>query len=190
MSRSKGKLREQLKAAITVFNQGIATTKRLAKENTAERTEEFDEAVRQIVARFYASYEPKFYNRQRSLYTTFKVKPDYSQFDVDVEFEPGFMEGSHRTTNEYIFENTFVEGFHGGSRYGDDHPDPGTPYWRKPVPYYSEWSRPASQSFSPYQESMKRLQQIHVQMEQKYANEFQRKVLAPITRAINKLNIK
>lgn len=65
------------------------------------------------------------------------------------------MHGGHRVDkvdNTYIYENSFVRGWHGGAidaRKGPPHPDPGTPWWKAPVGEYTYWLSPAAQGPSP-----------------------------------------
>ena len=41
--------------------------------------------------------------------------------------------------DEYIFDNSFLEGWHGGADKGPNHPFPGYPMYREPYPYYTNW---------------------------------------------------
>ena len=122
---------------------------------------------RNINQHFYKRYNPHRYRRKGSLFKTYKIKKTKS--GVSWDFSPEYMpEGLHRADNEYIFQKSFIEGFHGGadrinkveeSRYKQPHPDGVTPYWRTPFPnahlkienpYQFWYSTPALQeSISP-----------------------------------------
>lgn len=50
------------------------------------------------------------------------------------------MKKKHQFGNEYIFWNSFQNGFHGGAVDGPGHPDPGTPWWK----FHGRWYKPAA----------------------------------------------
>ena len=50
------------------------------------------------------------------------------------------METSYRVSTDYIFDNSFVRGFHGGADDGPGHPDPGQPWWK----LHGKWYKPAT----------------------------------------------
>lgn len=109
---------------------------------------ELDDIGKTIVADWYKSYDPVFYRRHQSLKHAYRVVLNGT--DYEVQFGPELMTESHDVSNEYIYENSFIEGYHGGAREGVGHPNPGIPYWRAPYPALSLWGRPAKRSASPY----------------------------------------
>lgn len=153
-----GRQRE-LQTAISVYQKELVKYKRIIEEYPIKLEERLNEVGRQVVARWYADYEPTTYRRTRSLYQAFRVERE--GFNVNVEFDSELIEASHRVSNDYIFENSFIEGYHGGADSGPKHPDLGTPYWRTPPPRYPRWYKktPAYHSFSPYDEMVSRMQE-------------------------------
>lgn len=130
------------------------------RENMAEKL--FMESVN----KFYSSYTPHLYRRKKDLKNAYKIttkKDGTFIFDVDSTY----MKKQHRAENEFIFENSFMEGYHGGAKTIDDdkipewgkHPNPGIPYYRKPVPSqcdegqipYSKWGKKAKKTDPPYE---------------------------------------
>ena len=114
---------------------------------------------------FYDStiFKPRKYRRKKSLLKAYDIKK--TKNGVVWDFGSKYMqEGLHRADNEYIFQNSFVKGFHGGadkiknvekSKYKQPHPDNKTPYWRKPypdgknIPYQFWYDEPAPQESDP-----------------------------------------
>lgn len=101
---------------------------------------------------FYASYTPKYYkHRTGSLYKIYNIEPTDDGIFISADIDE--MGETHRVDDEYIFDIVYMQGYHGGANDGDDHPEPGTPYWRTPPPRkgikpYTKWGRPAVQSKS------------------------------------------
>lgn len=88
---------------------------------------------------FYDSYSPKMYSRQEGLYKGAKAIVEWDDWSIDIG--PEHMETSYDAGVDYVFWNSFQNGFHGGAVDGPDHPEPGTPWWRA----HGIWSRPAAQ---------------------------------------------
>lgn len=85
---------------------------------------------------FYGAYTPLAYQRKYSLYDAFDVgirNSDTFTFQIGDE-----MMSAHHQPNEYVFDVTFMNGYHGG------------PIWRTPIPYYTEILGPAMKSESPW----------------------------------------
>ena len=93
------------------------------------------------IEQFYDDYQPRIYKRQEGLLKAYRINKD-GTYDFDSEL----ITGHHRAGKEYLFSLAFMEGYHGGVKDGPEHPNPGTPYWRKPVPQYTEWGSPAVQT--------------------------------------------
>lgn len=108
-----------------------------------------DEIGKSIVARWYATYEPIYYDRKRSLYRAYKVVMNNGKLKVlfGKEYIDEFI---NRQYNEWIYENTFKRGYHGGAIPGGMSSGRQKPYWRTPFPELAYWGRPAKLSFSPY----------------------------------------
>lgn len=125
--------------------------------------EELNEIALGTITEWYATYEPFIYKRKMSLKHAFKVTATPDLFAID--YSPEFMNDYvHHQSNEIIFNNSFIEGYHGGSR-GDGQNEP---RWRYPSPikshkppYYRIWHPDyeyAVQTFSPYEEIEKEAQ--------------------------------
>lgn len=119
-------------------------TKRVCKQITQMKLKElkhaFNQVKRRAVRAWYSSYQPKYYARKLDLY---KIPHfDIEGETVSIEFDENNMTKWHRVSNQYIYENSFVKGYHGGADdfkakkpkpfYDAPHPDPGVPYWRRP----------------------------------------------------------
>ena len=84
-----------------------------------------------------------------------------------------------------LYDQVFRKGWHGGAASGDytfrgysfnksgwvvthtPHPDTGTPYWRTPIPYYSQWGRKAEISDpSPLQDIKNKVAEYSVTSQQ------------------------
>lgn len=118
----------------------------------------FNEAV----DAFYSDYTPNVYDRSNSLYNLLQMKrgEDYIDMWFDTSKMTSFRNGYNG--EDGLFDQVFVKGWHGGADHGDystfvrfnddmsyeqtvftPHPNPGTPFWREPVPYYTRWGEPA-----------------------------------------------
>ena len=101
---------------------------------------ELEDQWRKIAdAEFYNQYSPNRYKRTYDLYNVIHIDEDTLDITIDLKY----MENEHRVSNEYIFNQMYNKGWHGGAISGEGHPDSGTPYWRKPYPYYRYWYKPA-----------------------------------------------
>lgn len=116
-------------------------------------TKIFNDAVNQ----FYADYKPIpcGYERQYGLRDVLEIAYDQRGIvitgnDNRLIFDENKMHGDRRGGD--LFNKVFVEGWHGGaeSSYRGDHPEPGTPYYRKPIGSYRYWGGKAVKTESPY----------------------------------------
>lgn len=104
--------------------------------------------IRSSIRQFYASYTPAYYHRRYSLYQMARPVIEGELFYILLGGE--YSSFSHRIDENYIYENSFKQGFHGGAISGKYHPNKGTPYWRTPHPDYTSWGWPAYQTNPPY----------------------------------------
>ncbi|MCR4717534.1 MAG: hypothetical protein K5656_10160 [Lachnospiraceae bacterium] len=142
---------------------------------------QFNKIARLEVWKWYKSYSPKEYHRKRTLYHAFKISGGNGK--ISVRFSHEFMYPIHRVDKidpTYIFENSFLGGFHGGAIDGPDHPNPGVPYWRTPAPDYPEWSCPAAWNMSPYSRIEEKFDEYIQKADKKLTNDFTRKLLPRI----------
>ena len=145
---------------------------------------ELDELGKTIIAQWYASYDPIYYQRTRSLYHAFDVSLDGSLLVID--FDREYMDNYiSRQYNEWIYENSFENGYHGGA-IPKDGSRGNIPYWRTPYPELTRWGRPAIYSFSPFNRLYKEMTRKIKQITEQKQDEFN-KVVAPVERAIRKI---
>ena len=145
---------------------------------------ELPSTIRSVIDKFYDDHDPNSYDRKGDLYNTFFINVEYDKWEVD--FDPIYMEYEHRVDNDYIYEWVFQKGYHGGAAYGEDHPDPGTPWWRfgKSTDSTSEdkgWYKPAKRAnFSPYEEAKKVANEYISETEAELKNEIRAKFYAKV----------
>ncbi|MBQ8947811.1 MAG: hypothetical protein IJ058_15275 [Lachnospiraceae bacterium] len=131
----QGRQRE-LRTVASVYQKEVAKFNRAIEKYASGLEERLNEVGLEVVGRWYAEYpDPHVYRRKRSLYHAFRV--ERQGYSINVIFDSELMEDyGHRVSNEYIFENSFIRGFHGGAdKISDDkvamgrppHPDPGSP---------------------------------------------------------------
>lgn len=178
-----------LERAIRAVEKAAIKINEMNKRYPALYVTELQELGKSIIAQWYASYDPIFYDRTRSLYKTYDIRIEDGEFLV-VDFDAEYMnEYGHRVSNSYIYENSFEKGFHGGAdkdNKKNKHPNPGIPYWRTPIGSFQQWGRPAIYTFSPYQrmnsEMRKKIKQITKQGQAEYD-----KVISRVENAVNKI---
>lgn len=115
----------------------------IAPEVKAKVKEIFDKWVNN----YYASYSPIYYSRTYGLRDAY-VCEVYGNLLV-FESDASLLNGSHRVSNEYIYDRMFFEGWHGGADKGEGHPVPGSLYWRSPFKEYTHWGAMAASSAAP-----------------------------------------
>jgi len=154
--------------------------------------EELDEIGKSVIAKWYATYpDPIYYRRDGSLYFAYRITLDDKILIID--FDKKYMdEYVSREYNEWIFENSFEAGYHGGAIPGGKQISKGDEillqprYWRTPFPELTHWGRPALLSFSPYKRMRKLMLKKIEQINKQKQDEFER-VIEPVQRAINNL---
>ena len=110
--------------------------------------------MKTVADNFYQDYEPEFYNRRETLYDLLRVKRiDFDKYEID--FDPSIMtyRNGQGGGEDNLYNTVFRQGWHGGAPSGPQHPNSGTPMWRRPYPRYPLWGRVATRaSISPLQE--------------------------------------
>lgn len=160
-------------------------------ENMAYKT--VDKAVKDLnkigrlqVWKWYKSYSPKIYHRKRTLYFGFKVTGGNGELEIyfgsDMMYHVHFVDKYDPT---YIFENSFMGGFHGGAISGENHPNPGIPYWRTPPPDYPYWSVPAKHDESPYLRINAAFDEYEAKISKRLADKFDKKIYLKLLQIIN-----
>lgn len=116
---------------------------RLLKKYDKIAFEEFNQLCRQAIDDFYDDRDPWVYKRKEGLYTAFEVTAENGRWYVD--HEPEMLDAGYHQSNEIIFNNVFMLGFHGGSKGTDKRGVTArVPKWRTPVPKYTRWKRGAA----------------------------------------------
>lgn len=158
--------------------------------------------VKSIIKSWYSSYRPIYYygnKRKKSLYDA--VEFTLSDMGVSVHFGSDGMTYYHGLLADYIYTNSFEEGYHGGARKGIDklgfsHPEEGTPWYMR---FYAEpghvrwgfdrWSKQdgndreigaAIQTFSPKDKITERLPELWNDIESDTIKEFEKKIFPRI----------
>ena len=135
---------EQLEQKIKEANKKEAEiNKKLEERYIKDATKK----IRKSINAFYHTYKPIYYHRQWGLRNMFNISANNGR--IKMKFDGSFAENNYSQGSDYVFNIVFLQGYHGGSDYGEGHPAPGIPYWKTPHPYYTEWSRSAKQSESP-----------------------------------------
>lgn len=133
-----------LQNASKIYQNAIASAKpKLMKDA--------DLIVKSAIDAYYDSYAPHEYGRQESLYSVFKIEETGGNFDLVFDAP----NGSHRVSNEYIYDVMFKKGYHGGAPYNGGY------YWRFPSvryaykmgcpPYVTWYPTPAVQTEPPWE---------------------------------------
>ena len=155
---------KSIERAAEVYKEAVFNVaKEKADKAIAETYREFGQYQRQIIIdifnnavdQFYTSYKPDFYEREYGLYDVLNLEYDdrgliFTGNNNRGIFDEGKMHGDRKGGD--LFNKVFIQGWHGGaeSSYRGDHPEPGIPYYRKPVGYYTYWGRRSVQTKSPY----------------------------------------
>lgn len=109
--------------------------------------EDAKRAYTQIINEWYSSFSPGIYDRKGTLQNAakFEIVND-TQVVITMSDE---NLGGHRVGNEYLYNLTMRQGYHGGAMHD------GVPMYRTQPPFlnptnpWSRWSRPAEKTFSP-----------------------------------------
>lgn len=137
-----------------------------------------DEAL-SIVSRWYATYEPMKYRRTMSLKHAFKITRN--GIDVILNLDASNLGGGHHQSDEWIYSNSFEQGYHGGAIGTDKNGfSVSTPSWRSPYGYYIHWGDPAPRSFSPKEEIEKMAKNHIKEYEQEWHKIIWDEVMNPI----------
>lgn len=180
---------------INAINKIDEEERKLIQKYTSKIEDEFNLICDSEITKFYSSYSthPK-YDRTGDLYNTYKIKTNKYSGEFVVKFDSMYMKYYHRIDHDYIFENSFIQGYHGGAINGNNplfpHPNPGTPYWKNPLTNYRTWLRPAEKSDSPYENIIKELKIKEDEIQKDLEEDFEKtmlNILNPIKAEINKL---
>lgn len=147
--------------------------------------DELNEIGKHVISMWYATYDPIYYHRQMSLRNAYLVSLEDTEYSV--RFDSSLINAySHHQDNDYIYELTFIQGYHGGDTIGQNHPNKGIPYWRTPFPQLTNWGRPAKKSWSPYYMMVSEMKKKIKEIDKKKQTEFN-KVMNKVQKSINRL---
>ncbi len=183
----------ELQSIIKLYEKSLQKLQNMKPKYLEKIKKELNEVGKSVINDWYKEYSPNIYKRLGSLYKAFRVqvKKDGS---YSVSFSSSYMKAFHHITNkkhpidnEYIFQNSFMEGWHGGADKGKNHPFPGYPMYREPYPYFTRWYYIAEQSFSPYERMVDEMKAKLEEIENEYDEEFQKEILNKIKKKISQL---
>lgn len=144
-----------------VINNLIANASEIIRQvNSRLAHEQYINAKRiadNAIDEFYAGYtpHPKSYGRRLDLYNAYDIGIRNGE-DFIFQVGPDLMKYYHHQGNEFVYENSFVRGFHGGSMGTDSNGETAVvPTYRTPIPEFSSWGDPAEPDDSPYEQIMK-----------------------------------
>ena len=112
------------------------------KKVDKELERQFVELTNETIDKFY-SHDVALYERPSpGMYDLLKMKDKngkrVASFSSDrMGDDPSRVDAHHNENGfkEYLFNTTFVDGYHGGADSGPGHPPGDTPYYRTPRPY-------------------------------------------------------
>jgi hypothetical protein len=180
--------KNQRKKIESMIKRGIKISEGITAKYSSRVKSDISYIARSCIDRFYEDYEPLIYDRHGDLYNAFEVT--FSNNKIKIRYSDDLMIAEHRADNSYIFENSFIYGWHGGARSGPNHPNPGEAWWREPAPYYSNWRSPAARSDSPFEIIDKNISIYALSIRIEMMKEYKQKVEAPIIEYIRKEGIK
>lgn len=165
--------------AIKTVEKAIKKIDLMNKKYPLIYKEELERVGDHVITDWYSTYDPIIYDRYGGLYKAFTVQLKGTIYSV--YFGATLMDNVYHQSVNWIFKNSFIEGYHGGSRHN------GIPYWRTPYPELSNWGKPAKRSFSPYyrmiNEMNKKIQEIDKTKQNEY-DDVMKKVKKSIYRLI------
>lgn len=107
---------------------------------------------------FYGEFGQNSYHRTNDLHNAYDVGIR-GGWDLRIQLGADLMEHYHHQGNDFVYENSFVGGFHGGSAGTDKRGETAAvPYWRTPAPQFTFWyPSPAPRGTSPYKTIVNKL---------------------------------
>ena len=154
--------RKQYKKALERVLKRIQKAKEYYPNKIRKEMEYISDSV---ITKWYDSYSNRIiYDPYGSLYNACKIEVDDDSYNIS--FDSSYLYASHHQDNSIVFNNSFIEGYHGGST--GEGLNSSIPHWRTPHPFYRNWGNPAVKTFSPYLEMYdqmdKELKKIQTEM--------------------------
>lgn len=126
-----------------IRQKAIAVVKASIDEAVVQIMPEFENALelayKECANEWYGAYSPEiFTGRTYALRDDVFMVTGRGKDYLDIDYNSGANVGGGS------FDAMFKEGYHGGAAHNGGY------YWRKPVPYYKYWGRPAVSTASIY----------------------------------------
>lgn len=176
------------KKLIKLIKKNINEIRKLNEKYYKMGKSDLEYIARKTVDEFYEDYEPLLYDRYGDLYNAYAIIPNKlpnGMFRFDVLYDWKLMQAEHRVSNEYIYTNSFIYGWHGGARSGKNHPDPGQAWWREPVPYFTQWKSPSARSDSIKDKIVSRLERHVVLLQKEMQKEYEEKIVSSVKKGVD-----
>lgn len=163
-----------VEALINATERAIKGIEQMNKKYPKKYEDTANSVCDHVITQWYDTYNPIMYDREGSLYKMYDVRIKNDRLIVNIDGEG--LSG----LGKYLYELTFVEGYHGGAKTGKikigdtifSHPNPGIPYWKTPIPQLCFWGRPALRSFSPYNRIINQLNKEMSEIDEERQTEY------------------
>lgn len=170
-----------IKEVTNVMNNAKNKLKKMNEKYPEMYKNELEKIARSVMIRWYSSYHPYYYDRQMELWNhAWRITLNGTEYKVEFGYE--LMDSIYHQDVEIVFNNSFVNGYHGGSF----HDRGNIPYWRTPYPEFTSKGRPAIRSFSPYSKMMSEMKKKIKELDIKKQNEFN-SIINRVLRSVNRL---
>ncbi len=150
------RINQILAQKVKAIDKAMTSIDKLQSKYDKKFVDDLNDIGRQIISDFYSSYEPHLYRRKGSLKDVFRVTMSKNHV-LTYEFSEDFLSADHRASNDYIYDISFIKGWHGGAPKSDYQWSPvdnQSLYYRAPAPgkgvrAYTHWGRMAERTESP-----------------------------------------
>ena len=182
--RRRGRARER-QYLINALQKAAEKLEEMCKTKPKKAVDDLDKTALSIIENWYASYPNPKYKRQYGLKKAYKIFQD--GLDISLEMDAEYMSDySYHQSTEFIFYNSFMGGYHGGSFGTDKHGITMTePTWRTPYFHYTYWGDTAPQSTSPYDQIFEYSTRRLKEYDDEWARDLQRYIMNPVQRSYN-----
>lgn len=184
LNKSINKTLKNLEKYEKYLNQQEIQRKQLQAEYTKKLLEEIEFIMHHAVTQFYDSYSRHVYMPTGNLYNAYKVTDktkkgnNTNEYNISIELGAEFMKEKYErgATADYIYNLSFVKGFHGGA-FSSTAPSSSVPYWREPVPFYTSWYKPAVHTTPPRSIILKELKELKTKGKYEIYNQLKKKIM-------------
>lgn len=130
---------ENVKEYWDYLSKNIESIYRELWENTVDKLYSYArKIVKDTIDAFYGEYPRRSYDPKGDLYNAVDIEiQDGWKLKIEIGYD--MMQFEHHQSNLFVYNNSFVEGYHGGSWGIDKHGEiAAVPYYRTP-PYFDSW---------------------------------------------------